>query len=78
MKCILDNILRPICIIYTARREHLQIIRSISVLLGPFHDHLLQISPALSIITLKVNPAIPRNRYAAIAEHVTATTAEDS
>jgi len=36
---------------YTARREHLQIIRSISVLLGPFHDHLLQISPALSIIT---------------------------
>ena len=34
---------------YTARREHLQIIRSISALLESSHDTLLQISPALSI-----------------------------
>ena len=38
-----------ISLCYTARREHLQIIRSISALLGPSYDPLLQISPVLSI-----------------------------
>lgn len=43
---------------YTARREHLQIIRSISALLGPSYDPLLQISPVLSIKAGRMDTAL--------------------
>ena len=49
-------------IYYTARREHLQIIRSISALLESSHDTLLQISPALSI-NGAANNAVMAIRY---------------